>query len=264
VKKDNLKAVLHYTRGYRLPIIAGLLLLVAELVISFISPLIMSVTIDSVLGSRPLTAPWYFAWIITALGGLETIKRNIWIMAAAIVAFQLILGVIRYFRAQCNNVSGEGIVKTMRDKLYTHIQRLPYAWHANAQTGDIIQRATSDVETVRRFFNTMMLELIRTIVMLFVGIFVMFTISVQLTLITVVLVIPVVLVSVLFFNKISKLATAQEEAEGKLFTVIQENLTGTRVVRAFGRQSYEMEKFDEKNEENRKKTLTVIRSFATL
>ncbi len=264
MKKDNLKAVLRYTRGYRLPIIVGFLLLFAELVICFVSPLIMSVTIDSVLDSKPLTAPWYFTWLIDALGGLDTIKKNIWIMAAAIVSFQLILGVVRYFRAQCNNVSGEGIVKTMRDKLYAHIQRLPYAWHAGAQTGDIIQRATNDMETVRRFFNTMMQELVRTVVMLLVGIFVMSTISVQLTLITVILVVPVIVTSIVFFRKLSKLTKVQEEAEGKLFTVIQENLTGTRVVRAFGRQAYEMEKFDEKNEENRQKTFTMIRAFAGL
>jgi ATP-binding cassette subfamily B protein len=264
VKKDNLKAVLRYTRGYRLPILLGFLLLFCELVISFVQPLVLSVTIDSVLDSKPLSAPWYFSWLIDALGGIETIKRSLWIMAATIVAFQLILGVVRYFKAQCNNVSGEGIVKSMRDRLYAHVQRLPYAWHANAQTGDIIQRATNDMETVRRFFNTMMQELVRTIVMLVVGIFVMFTLSVPLTLITVVLTVPVIVTSIVYFNKISKLTNAQEEAEGKLFTVIQENLTGTRVVRAFGRQAFEMEKFDEKNEENRNKTFTVIRAFAGL
>lgn len=142
MKKDNLKAVLHYTGGYRLPIILGFLLLFCELVISFAQPLVLSVTIDSVLGTKPLSAPWYFSWLIGALGGLDTIRRNIWIMAATIVAFQLVLGVVRYFKAQCNNVSGEGIVKSARDRLFAHIQRLPYAWHANAQTGDIIQRAT--------------------------------------------------------------------------------------------------------------------------
>ena len=264
MKKDNLKAVLRYTRGYRLPILLGFLLLFFELVISFVSPLVMSVTIDSILGTKPLSAPWYFAWLISAFGGIDTIKRNIWIMAAAIVGFQLLLGVVRYFKAQCNNISGEGIVKTMRDKLYAHVQRLPYAWHANAQTGDIIQRATNDMETVRRFFSTMMQELIRTVVMLFVGLFVMFTLSVPLTAITIVLVVPVIVTSIVYFRRISKLTAKQEEAEGQLFAVIQENLTGTRVVRAFGRQTYEMKKFDEKNEENRQRTNTVIRAFAGL
>ncbi len=264
LKNDNLKAVLRYTKGFRLPMYVSFLLLGVELIISFVSPLIMSVTIDSVLGSKPLSTPWYFSWLIQALGGLEIIKKSIWIMAAAMIALQIILGAIRYIRAKCNNVSAEGIVKTLRDTLYAHIQRLPFAYHASAQTGDIIQRATNDVETIRLFFSTMILELIRTIAMLFVGLFVMFSLNIPLTLITMLLVVPVILTSVLFFKKISRLTNEQEQAEGKLFTVIQENLTGTRVVRAFGRQAFEMERFDEKNEENRRCTTTLIRSFATL
>jgi ATP-binding cassette subfamily B protein len=264
VKTDNLKAVLRYTRGFRLPMLVSLILLAAELVLSFVSPLVLSVTIDSVLGGKPLDTPWYFTWLITLSGGLETIKRNIWIMAAALLSIQLVLAVIRYVRAKCNNVVGEGIVKTLRDTLYAHIQRLPFAWHAGAQTGDVIQRATNDMETVRRFFNTMMLELLRAVFMLVVGIAVMFSLNVQLTLITVALVIPVILFSIVYFNRIGRLANEQEQAEGRLFTVIQENLTGTRVVRAFGRQAFEMEKFDAKNEENRVRSVKVTRAFSAL
>jgi ATP-binding cassette subfamily B protein len=239
-------------------------LLAAELLISFVSPLIMSVTIDSVLGSGPLNTPWYFSWFIDAVGGLETIKKNLWIMAAAMLGLQIVLGVIGYIRAKCNNSAGEGVIKTLRDKLYAHIQRLPFAYHAAAQTGDIIQRATNDLGTIRIFVINMMLELIRTVMMVIVGLFVMFSLNIPLTLITLVLVIPVVLFSIFYFNKIGKLTAEQEKAEGQLFTVIQENLTGTRVVRAFGRQAHELGKFDKENEENRRRTLKVIRAFANL
>ncbi len=264
MKKDSFKAVLRYTKGFRLPMLVSFILLFAELVISFVSPLIMAVTIDSVLASSPLHTPWYFSWFIYAVGGLETIKKNIWIMAAALLGLQIVLAVISYIRAKCNNLAGEGIIKTLRDRLYAHIQRLPFSYHAKAQTGDIIQRATNDVGTIRTFYIQMMLELIRTIVMIIVGIIVMFSLNVPLTLITLFLVIPVVLTSIMFFNKINTLMAEQEKVEGRLFTVIQENLTGTRVVRAFSRQAHEMEKFDKENEENRWWTLKVIRAFANL
>jgi ATP-binding cassette subfamily B protein len=264
LKTANLKAVLRYTKGFRLPMILSFSLLAVELIISFVSPLIMSVTIDSVLGTSPLSAPWYFAWLIRAAGGLENIRQNLWIVAAGLLGLQLILGVVSYIRAKCNNYAGEGVVKALRDRLYAHIQRLPFAWHANVQTGDIIQRATNDLGTIRIFVINMMLELIRTILMVFVGLFVMFSLNVPLTLVTLLLVIPVVVFSILFFGRIGKLTTEQEEAEGRLFTVIQENLTGTRVVRAFGRQAHEMEKFDKENDENRRRTLKVIRAFAGL
>jgi ATP-binding cassette subfamily B protein len=264
LKKDNLAAVLRYTKGFRLPMILSFTLLALELVFAFVSPLIMSVTIDSVLGSKALNTPWYFSWFIYAVGGLEVIKANLWIMAAAMVGLQIIMGVIRFIRARSNNLAGEGSVKVLRDRLYAHIQRLPFAYHANAQTGDIIQRATNDVETVRRFITNMMLEFIRTVLMLVVGLVIMLTLNVPLALITFFMVFPVAVASILFFNKISRLNSEQEKVEGKLFTVIQENLTGTRVVRAFGRQAHEMGKFDEQNEENRKRLLKVNYTFASL
>ncbi len=264
VKSGNLKALLKYTEGFRALMITGFLLLGFELVVSFVSPLIISVTIDSVLGSSPLSAPGYFTWLIDVIGGLKYIKNNIWTMAAALLVFQIIMGVSRYIRAKCTNAAGEGAVKKLRDSLYAHIQRLPFAYHARARTGDIIQRATNDIDVIRRFLNNMMPELVRTVFMLAVGISVMFTVNIQLTIITVIMVVPVIVVSVLFFRKISALTSVQEEAEGRLFTVIQENLTGTRVVRAFGRQAHEMGKFDEKNEENKRRMIEVTRSFAGL
>lgn len=264
VKSKNLRAFLNFTKGFRALMITGFVLLGFELLLSFVSPLIISVTIDSILGSNPLSAPGYFRWIVSVLGGLGHLKNNIWIMAAALLAFQIMMGILRYVRAKCTNEAGEGAVKRLRDDLYAHIQRLPFSYHARARTGDIIQRATNDVDVIRRFLSNMMPELVRTVFMLVVGITVMFTVNVFLTVITVAMVIPVIAVSVLFFRRISTLTGEQEEAEASLFTVIQENLTGTRVVRAFGRQAHEMEKFDERNTENKRRMIKVSRSFASL
>lgn len=264
MKKHSIAAVLRYTRGFRLPMLLSFILLGCELIISFVSPLVMSVTIDSVLGGAPLNTPWYFSWFIHAVGGIEIIRKNLWIMAAAMLGLQVILGVFRFVRAKCNSMAGEGVVKSLRDRLYAHIQRLPFAYHANTQTGDIIQRATNDMDTVRRFVSNMMLEFIRTILMLLVGITIMFTLNKVLTLITAIMVIPVIVTSIAFHKKITRQINEQETVEGQLFTVIQENLTGTRVVRAFGRQAFELGKFDEQNEEHRKRLMVLIRSFANL
>ena len=264
MKRSNLRAVLSYTKGFRLPMAVSFLMLACELLLGFVSPLVLSVTIDSVLDGNPLSVPGYFAWFIDAVGGVEAIRRNLWIMAGAIVGLQLILGLVRLLRARCNAVAGEGSVKQLRDRLYAHIQRLPFAYHATAQTGDIIQRATNDVETVRRFISAMMLEFVRTVLLLFIGIFVMLSMNVPLTVVTVIMVIPVGVSSVLFFRKIMQLNNQQEAVEGRLFTVIQENLTGTRVVRAFGREQFEMQKFDEQNEEHRYRLIKLNDMFANL
>ena len=263
-KGERVRALLRYTKGFRIPILLSFLLMAVELILGFISPLVLSVTIDSVLDTKPVNVAWYFSWFVPAVGGVEVIRRNLWIMAAAMLGMTLLSGLVRFARARLNTRSGEGSVRRLRDRLYAHIQRLPYRWHAAAQTGDVIQRATTDVDTIRRFLSGMLLEFVRTLLMVLVGAAVMFTINTTLAMITIGMVIPVAVVSILFHLRIDKLFTVQEEAEGRLFTVMQENVTGIRVVRAFGRSGFELDRFNAANEENRKQLLRVNRTFAAL
>lgn len=263
-KKTKMGSLLGYTKGFRLPILCTFILLAAELLLSFISPLFISVTIDSVLDSNPLNAAWYFRWFITLAGGVDNIRAHLWIMAAGILGLQIILGVIRFLRSRLSALAGEGSVKKLRDRLYDHIQSLPFSWHSSVQTGDIIQRATNDVDVVRRFISGNMLEFARTVLMVLVGTMVMYTLNVKLATISLCMVIPVAAASVIFSNRINTLTISQEEEEGQLFTVMQENLTAVRVVRAFGREKYEMDKFDEHNEENRKRLIKLNGTFAGL
>ncbi len=263
-KGSALRAVLRYTRGFRLSIAASFLLIGAELAISFISPLIMSVTIDSVLGTKPLNVGWYFKWYILAIGGVDYIRLHLWLMAATMIGMQALAGLIRFLRTKLNTHAGEGSVRELRNRLYAHIQRLPFSWHASTQTGDIIQRATNDVDTIRRFNTGILVEFARTVLMLAVGSFIMFTINAVLAGITVAMVAPVVLTSILFFRRITRYDSEMEQAEGELFTVMQENLTGIRVVRAFGRSAYEMSKFNAKNDETCRRIIKVTNNFASL
>jgi ATP-binding cassette subfamily B protein len=239
--------------------------MIAEMLVSFVSPLVMSVTIDTILGGLPLDVPVYFEWyarLITERGTVTGFQLPM--MGLTMVALTLVTGLMQFIRAWANNSASEGVVKRLRDRVYAHVQRLPFKWHAEAQTGDIIQRATNDVEQVRRFLQNSAVEFLRIILMLIVGIWVMFSMNVQMALTITVMLPPVALVSVLFFNHITKLTNEQEAVEGKLFSVIQENLSGTRVVRAFGRQQFEMEKFDVQNEDNRARLKKLNNAFATL
>jgi ATP-binding cassette subfamily B protein len=263
-KRSKLGAAFHYTKGFRLAMIVSFLLIGVELLISFISPLIMSVTIDSVLGYRPMNVAWYFSWYIVLIGGVEYIREHLWLMAATLLGMQIIAGVVRFIRAKLNTHAGEGSVMVLRNQLYAHIQRLPFSWHASSQTGDIIQRATNDIDTIRRFNTGVLLEFVRTILLLIVGAGIMFTIDTTLASITLGMLLPVFLTSVLFFRRISTLTNELETMEGEMFTVMQENLTGIRVVRAFGRSAFEAEKFNVKNEENCRRILKVTNNFSLL
>lgn len=142
----------------------------------------------------------------------------------------------------------ERFVKSLRDALYSHIQRLPYSWHVKNPTGDIVQRCTSDVEKVRSFIADQVLELLSTIFLIVVYMGVMFSMDVRISLLAFAFVPLIVVYSAVFFGRIAAHYTEADEAEGALSTVVQENLTGVRVVRAFGRERDELRKFREKNQ----------------
>ena len=144
-------------------------------------------------------------------------------------------------------MGSERFVKSLRDALYSRIQRLPYSWHVRHATGDIIQRCISDVEVVRRFVMDQLLDLVSTLFMIVSCVVIMFTMNVKMALLAAAFVPVIVGYSILFYNHVSGKYRQTDEAEGMLSAVVQENLTGVRVVRAFGREKMELEKFREKN-----------------
>ena len=141
----------------------------------------------------------------------------------------------------------ERFVKSLRDALYGHIQRLPYSWHVQNPTGDIIQRCTSDVEVVRNFIAEQMVELLSTTFLIAVYMIAMFAMNVKISLFVFAFIPVIVGYSLVFYKRISKGYQKADEAEGELSSAVQENITGVRVVRAFGRERDELEKFQRKN-----------------
>lgn len=166
---------------------------------------------------------------------------------AAAAAVSLLLFGANYVQNKNLPLGSEQFVKSLRDALYTHIQRLPFSWHVDHSTGDIIQRCTSDVEKVRAFIADQVLELLSTVFLITVYTIIMFTMNVKISLAAFIFVPLIFLQSMVFHQRIVPKFTEADEAEGALSGVVQENLTGVRVVRAFGRERSELEKFREKN-----------------
>ena len=142
----------------------------------------------------------------------------------------------------------ERFVKSLRDELYRHVQRLPYSWHAGNATGDVIQRCTADVEVVRTFISDQVMELLGTLFLITVYMGMMLAMNVRLALAALAFIPVIIAYSLLFFHRASSSYTACDEAEGALSAMVQENLTGVRVVRAFGREREELARFRERNE----------------
>ncbi|MGI6576700.1 MAG: ABC transporter ATP-binding protein [Eubacteriales bacterium] len=265
MNRERIKALFGYVKGFRHLLLISLILMFVELLLTFVSPLFLSVTIDSILDTKPLTdIPEYFVWFINAVGGVEHIRKNLWIMAISMIGLQAIRGFLTFSRSYTTNRASEGTIKKLRDRLYSHVQNLPFKYHVSAQTGDLLQRATNDIDTIRRFVAGSLLEFVRTILLFAIGIFVMARLHVPLTVLSLIMAPFIVGTSLFFFRKIQKLFTEVEEADSAVFTVVQENLTGARVVRAFGRQRFELDKFNVANKYLRDEIIKLNNMFAYL
>ena len=180
---------------------------------------------------------------------MDTTAGQLLIWCASAAAVVALLEFVAGFIQDSNLPKGsERFVKSLRDALYGHIQRLPYSWHVQNATGDIIQRCTSDVEVVRTFIAEQMVELISTTFLIVVYMVAMFTMNVKISLFAFAFIPVIVGYSLAFYTRISKGYAKADEAEGVLSSAVQENITGVRVVRAFGRERDELKKFREKND----------------
>ncbi|MDR2167429.1 MAG: ABC transporter ATP-binding protein/permease [Clostridiales bacterium] len=216
---------------------------------NFSLPLIVRITIDNVIDTQPLGNNFMVMWLVDLLGGIDGWRENIWLAAAAHLIIAVFLSLCIFGRQRLIALFGENTAKRMKDSLYDHIQKLPYNYHVHAKTGDLIQRCTSDVEMVRRFLQQQSVEIARAVFFTSIALAIMLTINVTLTLVTIAFLPIIFIFSYVFFKSVRRVFKQADEKEGELTTVLQESLTGIRVVRAFGRARFEVDKFTEKNTE---------------
>ena len=235
------------------PFLGAMVSTVMIVLIGFMTPILLAETIDSVLGTAPSTLPAWLLQPIEALGGREFLRQNLWVLGAVLVGLNLINGVFTFFKGRLSAVASENIALTLRESLYSHLQHLPFSYHVHAATGDLIQRCTSDVETIRRFLSVQVMEVVNTVLLVTISLIILIGKNVTITLYSMILVPALFAFATWFFNRVHKGFRVMDEAEGKMSAVLQENLTGVRVVRAFGQQQREVDKFDEASSDFRNK-----------
>jgi len=230
--------------------------------LSFATPMIIRTTIDSIIGSKPMEAPTFIKTFVKFFGGTNVIRHNLWIAAIFMITLSIIRGFFDYIKGRWSARASESIAQNLRNKLYNHLQKVPVKYHSKTKTGDLIQRCTSDVETIRRFLSVQVVEIGRATMMITLIIPIMLTMNAKMTLISVSLVPLILIFAFVFFVKIRSYFKTADEAEGSMTAVLQENLTGIRVVRAFARQTFEKRKFDEKNNDYRGYSYSLIKLLA--
>lgn len=255
----NFKLLWDFMKGNRLLYLASILSIGLATMFSFLSPLVISYVIDTVIGGVETDVPVWAAKIIDSVGGVETLRDKIWLCSIAIILLSAINGIFTYYKGKWSAIASEATAKKMKDALYDRLQNVTYDYHNKAETGDLIQRCTSDVDTVRRFLFMQFVEVGRAVFMLVLAMSIMFSMDIMMAVVAMSIIPAIFLFSSLYYLKVKDSFLECDESEGKLTTVLQENLTGMRVVRAFARQLYEREKFDEINTDFREKVTHLIK-----
>jgi ATP-binding cassette subfamily B protein len=248
-------------RGQRLRYGLALACLVAATVVNFGIPLIGSATIDFAVSPAPQgdASPRLMQATLALMGGAAFLRGHLWVAPVAMVVLSLFSGAFSYLKGWQASLASDGIARRLKDDLYDHLNHLPASHHDRTDTGDLVQRCTSDVETARQFLATQVMEIGNAAILACSAFPLLLSLNVPMTLVSFSLILPIVAYGYVYFLKVRHVFKAVDEAEGALTGVIQENLTGIRVVRAFARQDFERAKFAAPNALYRDRSLRMLR-----
>lgn len=246
-KQDIMQLIRTFSKGSIVFFVIAVIASLLDVIFNAMMPQAIRITVDSVIGDEAFQLPKPVVALLEQVGGQSYLRSHLWIIVIVVALLALGSGIFHYICRMYISKASEGFVKRMRDTLYAHVQNLPFSWHMKHQTGDIIQRCTSDVEVIRNFVSMQMLEVVHTIFLIVFSLVIMFSMNIKMSLVALAFIPVVFAYSGLFYNKIAKRYLAADEAEGALSAMTQENLTGVRVVRAFGRERFEIDRFDQKN-----------------
>ena len=218
---------------------------------SYVVPLVPQAVIDGVFSAPGTRMGAMSAWIIEKLGGAEVVRADLWKPGVVIAVAAVAAGLLNVLRGWMTARAAQRSVRRLRERVHARLVRLPVPFFDANESGDLLQRATSDVDTVQNVLANQIAEMGRAILLLLIAIPLMFAIDWRMAIASTVLAIPVVAFAGLYFRTVSDRFRTKDEAEGRLTAKAQENIAGIRVVRAFGRQSFERAEFRERNAAHR-------------
>ena len=209
-----------------------------------IPALAMTQALPKILEFLKYDTSWTKEQLVSQLTSDKTSAPNLLIQAGLlIVAFAVLRGLFAFLQAYWAERNSQAVAFDLRNDLYAKIQHLSFSYHDQNQTGQLMIRATDDVEKLRLFLGQGLLQLVGAIVLLSVTLIILFNTNAQLALATI-WILPVALVLFMFFGGVSQPLFARVQQKlSALNTVLQENLAGIKVVKAFTREKSEQAKF---------------------
>ncbi len=237
-----------HSAGIRRWFVLAVLGSLVSIAANFLMPQVIRFTFDTLLAGQPSTLPPFAQEWLSSIGFTGAIPQSFYYCAGAILIAMGAAALFNFLSRMCMATGTERFASSLRDNMYAHVQKLPFQWHGSHPTGDIIQRCTADLDVVRNFASMQLLEVARTVLLVAVALALMFWMNTTLTLISLIFIPLIALYSIIFHRVVGTRFLKADEAEGALTTAVQENLTGVRVVRAFGREQYELKRFDRFNQ----------------
>lgn len=247
---NRIKGLWRMMSGFRLQYTGATISLAIAACSKTATFLLLRYFIDTVLGQSNY-----------GLGG--NLNRSLLIIALGFVVLASMEGSFSYFSGRLAAFTAEGVTRRIRNYLFDHIQRLEFSYHDKTPTGELIERCTSDVDALRRFYSEQAIGVGRIILLFVINFTAILDLNIKLALISIIIVPIIILTSIWFFKRVTKAYESYQEQEAILSTTLQENLAGVRVVKAFARQEFEINKFNTENWEKyiRGRKLTTMHSL---
>ena len=259
--REGLRAVWRLS-GHELWAFAGAMVaLVGSAALLYAAPLVPKSVFDLVLD--PAAEPSAISRSLVGwMGGTERVRDALWIPALAMIALAALSGVAIHLKTRFATGAAERVARRTRDRMYDHVQRLPCSTLDGIPSGDLVQRCTSDIETLRMFLANQAPEIGRAVLMLLVPLPIMLSLDWRMALASIVCIPAMLWFTAVYFRRMGPNFGIKETAEAKMTANVQENLTGIRTVRAFGRADFENERFAASSAAFRDADRTLFRHYA--
>ncbi len=237
----SLKLMFHWMGKFWPLLILSMVILYIETYLRTNVPLIGQHIIDVILGysDRGSSLPPLFQNLVQG----DTILKQLFLAAVLLISIQFMRSMAIFVRRTFTAFFSENVAHKLRNNLYRQLQNMGYSFHAHVETGDLIQRCTTDVETYRYFISDQIIEVLRLVMLVGLTIWQMSKLNTNLTLISLVITPIILIIAIIYFRKVEKMFQVIEANEAKMTTHVQENVSGARVVKAFANEAYEVEKF---------------------
>ena len=240
----------------------ALFALIAGTLLIYLIPLVPQAVLDVVFNDDPGKASGISRRVIDIMGGIDAVGSQLWRPALLIGFLAISAGCCVHLRQRFAARAAQNIARGMRSAIYDHVQKLPCRTHESLESGDLLQRCSSDVDTVSLFLSEQITMIGRAFAMLLVPLPLMFALDWRMAVISLLLVGPISIFSYVFFNRMRDRFLEKEKAEARLTATVNENLNGVRVVRSFARQSFESERFETHNATHRNRDNDLYRLMA--